>query len=316
MLSVVRRIEIDRPRVKGDLIVDGPRAHDGEPVIPPKATVPISTHFMVPTRKHHLKATKRYDFTFVDHNGHRTRKRGIDYKPERQRVKTTKLNSEAIAEIADQDEKALASLLKEEIGRYARHGRQHGGLGTISAVKGNAKIKSIYQDWWASDRASERQDIVVESGPKIVSEIGDAIVEYASKLPEDRLAKFPSLLLDRLDRDREYYGVSYLIVYALWRLNRLEDALQTVYERYEFKPALVDNIFRRSYVNRVLERNQQYGYSDVLGLLNGMLRYEHLHLVERELEKIEWLAMNTSEHPFQIAQKITSIRALRIANRE
>ncbi|MER8993031.1 hypothetical protein [Mesorhizobium sp. M0482] len=157
---------------------------------------------------------------------------------------------------------------------------------------------------------------MVESGPKIVSEIGDAIVEYASKLPEDRLAKFPSLLLDRLDRDREYYGVSYLIVYALWRLNRLEDALQTVYERYEFKPALVDNIFRRSYVNRVLERNQQYGYSDVLGLLNGMLRYEHLHLVERELEKIEWLAMNTSEHPFQIAQKITSIRALRIANRE
>ncbi|TPK85704.1 hypothetical protein FJ936_09200 [Mesorhizobium sp. B2-4-13] len=297
--------------------VEGPEGW-GDHAIPPHQTLRLNTHFMVPTRKFQWRGSKWFSFTFTDHTGRQTHKRNVEVKEERQRtIKTTKLPSEAVVDLTDDRERAVVSLLQEEIVRYSRNGRENGGLGTIQAVDGYKKITThVYQDSWTSSRAAERQDISVDNDTKIASETGDALVDYGASLPADGADVVQQYLLDRIDRDRDYYGVTYIIVYALWRMDRLNEAFTTVLSRYEHKATIADKIFRRAHTNRVLVKEQRYGYSDVSGLLNGILRYEHESLSEDDLNSIEKFARATREHAFQIQQKVTSIRALRIAGRK
>lgn len=309
-------VDINRPKVREAIfMVEGPEGW-GNFGIPPRQTLRLHTDFMVPTRKFQWRGSKWFDFTFTDHTGHQTHKRHIEVKEERQRTaKTTKLPGEAVVNLTDDRQRAVVSLLQDELVRYSRNGREKGGLGTILAVEGQKKITTnIYQDGWTSIRAAERQDITVGRDTKIVSEIGDKLVDYEAHLPADGASVVQEYLLDRIDRDREYYGVTYITVYALWRMDRLKDALETVFARYEYKPTFADKIFRRSYANRVLAKEQRYGYSDVLGLLNGILRYEHESLSEDDLNSIEKLARTTGEHAFQIPQKVASVRAYRVGS--
>ncbi|KTC84438.1 hypothetical protein [Legionella drozanskii] len=57
---------------------------------------------------------------------------------------------------------------------------------------------------------------------------------------------------------------------------------------------------------------KDFGLSNVLMLLNGLLNYFHPDFDEEMLDTIEEFVHGLSEHSFKIPEKITAIRALRL----
>jgi hypothetical protein len=69
---------------------------------------------------------------------------------------------------------------------------------------------------------------------------------------------------------------------------------------------------RRKPAEQLLENHQRHGYSDALGVINGLLRYEHQSFTENDLDDIEEFVTNIDEHSFQIEEKINSVRSYRL----
>ena len=105
--------------------------------------------------------------------------------------------------------------------------------------------------------------------------------------------QFASALLTRID-GKAYLSVSYFIVLVLLTIGRLKDALQKAKSN--------------------LSRNEisVFGLSNVLMLLNGLLRYRHTDFTNEMLDEIERLLDGLNEHSFQIPEKLAAIRTARL----
>ncbi len=80
--------------------------------------------------------------------------------------------------------------------------------------------------------------------------------------------RFVYSLPDRLAADRGYLVVSYFIVVVLWRIGLLSDALQRAKRDLPEKEA------------------RFFGLSNVLMLLNGLLKYRHPEFNDQMLDEI------------------------------
>lgn len=88
--------------------------------------------------------------------------------------------------------------------------------------------------------------------------------------------------------------VAYLIVLALWKVGLLGEALDA------------------AMFGLPEDDQRSFGMSNVLILLNAMLRFQHLQFTDEALDTIERFVQGGGEHPFRIPQKIAAIRAYRI----
>jgi hypothetical protein len=84
-----------------------------------------------------------------------------------------------------------------------------------------------------------------------------------------------------------------------------------LYKRSKQNIPYFDKILRRP-INELLEPHQRYGFSDLLGMINGLLRYEHQSFTDIELDLLEEFISSLKEHTFNIEEKINSIRAFRL----
>ena len=75
------------------------------------------------------------------------------------------------------------------------------------------------------------------------------------------------------------------------------------------------NALRKAREDLPTGENRVFGLSNVLMLLNGMLRYRHLDFSDGDLDEIERTIHGLDEHPFLIPIKISAIRASRLAGR-
>lgn len=117
---------------------------------------------------------------------------------------------------------------------------------------------------------------------------------YQRLSTEPERAGFVSALLDRLNADKGYMRVSYFIVCALWKIGRLQEALQKA---------------------RSLPQGEikTYGLSNVLFLFNGLLRYRHPDFTPEMLDQLESFVHDLKqEHAFSILEKIAAIRTARL----
>jgi hypothetical protein len=103
-------------------------------------------------------------------------------------------------------------------------------------------------------------------------------------------------LLARLDAKKGYVGASYFIVCVLWSIGSLPDAL------------------RKAKHSLPTGNDKLYGLSNVLRLLNGLLKYRHPDFTNEMLDEIERMLRDLNEHPFRLPQKIAAIRADRLVN--
>ena len=98
--------------------------------------------------------------------------------------------------------------------------------------------------------------------------------------------RFKRALLDRLAPNKGYLAVSYFIVAVLWTLGSLPEALEKA------KRALPQN------------ETRVFGLSNVLMLLNGLLKYRYPDFTNDMLDDIERMTHGLTEHTFMIPAKI------------
>ncbi len=308
---------IDKPRVFGHVsIKDVNSQYYGSYSIPPHATTNLHADFSInpPIRKEGQKL--KLNISFVDQYGKKRKFKNVEFESDKKRRSVPKsLQTEAVYELEHDTEKKIASVLKDEINRYKKYGRCSGELGSVYAMYNGRKIKSIYQDGWTSSKSGERQEIVSDpQNSRIYSENGEALVNYYKKMQDDKEKElFRNSLISRLNREKEYYCVSYLILYVLFRIGRLDEGFAAAEIGLMRKQSFLSRTLRIRSRSELLEHHQRYGFSDFLGMLNGLLRYEHSSFTDKELDLIEKFIESVKEHTFRIEEKINSIRSFRLS---
>jgi hypothetical protein len=309
---------IKKPLTQGHVLIkDLHSGYHGSYPIPPNSTTDLHADFWITPPICKDGKDLIVDIVFVDQYGQkRTIKNTIIPSDNCKTLSPIKLQEEAIYKLDHDVEKEVAAVLKDEINRYKKYGRSSGLLGSVFATHQGRKIRSIYQDGWTSSKTGERQEIVIDpENSQVQSENGDALVNYYNDLDKNENNElFINSLISRLDREKEYYCVSYLIIYILFRIGRLSDGLAAASIGLPAKPTLLDMFFRRKATEKLLERHQRHGYSDALGMINGLLRYNHQSFTNNELDIIEEFIMHTDEHAFQIGEKINSVRSFRVTH--
>ncbi|WP_417319231.1 hypothetical protein [Emcibacter sp.] len=309
---------IKSPWIQGQVLLkDTSSPCFGKFPIPPNSTTELHADFwIVPPIQKEGKDLK-LDVVFVDQNGQKRILRQTFFRSDRKKTSKVKaLAQEAVYTLSHNIEKHVVGILKDEISRYKKYGRESGQLGSIYAEYIGRKIKSIYQDSWTSSRSGERQEIVRDPQNSHIScENGDTLVQYFETLQSKNDKKiFLESLTSRLSREKEYYCVSYLILYVLFRVGRLEEGLKAVESGLSKQRSLWDIILFKKTDEGSFEKFQRHGYGDLLGMINGLLRYEHGSFSNDDLDLIEEFIHKTDEYTFSIDEKLNSIRAYRLAS--
>lgn len=308
---------IVNPRIYGHVLTkDVNSQYHGSYPVPPHNTTDLHADFWInpPIRK--VGKDLKLDIVFVDQYGQKRKIKNVEFLSDKRKKSTPKnLQVEAIYALENDIEKKVAAVLKDEINRYKKYGRRSGELGSIYALYNGRKIKSIYQDGWTNSKSGERQEIVSDpENAHVSSENGDALVNYYNELNDDAERElFINSLISRINQEKEYYCVSYLLLYVLFRIGRLNDGLAASESYLQKKQSLLDRFLQRKPKEELLELHQRYGFSDVLGLINGLLRYEHPSFSDKELDLIDQFISNVEEHAFRIDEKINSIRSFRLS---
>lgn len=291
-----------RPRVAGHVATqDRRRGVFGGYPIPPHGTADLSAHFWVkpPVQEDGKDFDARVEFIDQYGNKHRTKKVRFACHP-RTTPKKQEPPKELVYSISDPLLKKIVSVLKAEVDRYRGCGRTVGGMGSVQTTVGGQTYRGVGSDWREAD--SPRQQEVLEQPTlgAVHSENADALLSIYNVLgSQEERERFKTALLDRLSRDGEYACIGYFIGLVLFRTGHLSDAV--------------------SRAKRDLFGDREFGFSNLLWLVDGLLKFEHSAFSDDPLDAIERVVHGVDEHLFRIPQRIAAVRALRLvplSNRE
>lgn len=291
---------LGRKRVNGMVMV--PRSAEdnlhGFYDIPPNETRNAPFDFWV----YPPVAKVREDFiahsvTLIDQFGNRHSVRGVIFGYlDADQPKPPKRPEELVYKIADPVEKEVVSVLQSELARYQNCGRRVGGLGSVHLVYQGRSFRGVGGDSWTPDSPIDQSIVSDPEAASICSDNLDALVGYYNRLTTDsERDRFVAALTNRLHADKGYLEVAYFIVCVLTKIGQFSRALQKVKQDL---PA---------------GEQKAFGLSNVLMLLNGMLKYRHPDFTSEMLDEVERLIHNLNEHPFLIPQKLSAIRTNRLA---
>lgn len=298
-------VRLVKPRVRGEILhedvsvraVDrnmyGTAAHSGY-LIPPKMILPASASVMirgVPWGK--LKNEVRVKIAISDDEGY---EQSIAFKmrviaptsatPARPAVEMVPVISNAV-------EREVATVLQAELSRYEKCGRRVGGLGSVHFAIDGRGMTGVGTDSW---NANSPKNQSVADNPDVCdlqSDNLEALMAFYERLSAAEKEQFASALTMRLG-DKSYLAVSYFIVLALMKIGRLKDALENAKSKLPQGDISV------------------FGLSNVLMLLNGLLRYRYPDFTNGMLDEIERFLDGLNEHSFQIPEKLAAIRTARL----
>jgi hypothetical protein len=182
--------------------------------------------------------------------------------------------------------------LKDELSRYAEHGRLIGGFGSITLTYHGRTLEGL--GWvWRQQGLLRRQSIIPDpEGAQVASDNADALIRRYEGLNNDERQRFTNALLRRLSRQTEYAPIGYFIVYVLFRIGKLSESLHEAAAN--------------------LRGDQSLGFSEIMRLLDGLLHVAHPSFSADMLDEIEAFVEGLSEDTSQIRERIAAIRADRI----
>lgn len=199
-------------------------------------------------------------------------------------------------EITDPIEKEIVSVLKAERSRFQICGRNAGGLGSVHVAYQNRSLISFGGDSWQTNSPLNQAIIADPEAASLKSDNLDALVALHSRLKSNEAREqFRKSLLERLDANKGYLDVSYFIVLVLWVTGSLPEALSKA------KQSLPTS------------DSKMFGLSNVLMLLNGLLKYRYPDFTNVMLDDIEKMIHGLDEHSFLISSKIAAIRSARLS---
>lgn len=198
--------------------------------------------------------------------------------------------------IIDPIEKEVVSVLKAEHSRYEMCGRPVGGLGSVHIIYRGQSLTGVGSDSWVSNSPLNQAIVADPEAALLSSDNLDALnALYCGFESDDERQQFTKVLLERLDAKKGYIDVSYFIFCVLFVIGALPDALSKA------KQALPTS------------ETKAFGLSNVLMLLNGMLKYRHPDFTNSMLDDIEKMLHGLEEHQFMIPAKIAAIRTSRLS---
>jgi hypothetical protein len=298
----ILRAEVPKPRTEASMLLIS-NDHDARrpQTLEPYESADIHASFFVQPVVGEKGKPWRSAVIFIDQYGNRHKVKNAVFRPmETSQPSAPKEREEFPYEIADPIEKEVVSVLKAEIARYAICGRTVGGLGSVYLVyRGRAFAGGWPTDSWTPNSTNNQMIVPDPETAEVKSDNLDALLSFYGRLSgEDERATFANALLNRLDEKAGYLVVSYFIVAVLWRTGFLSEALRKA------RRSLPEN------------EHRAFGLSNVLMLLNGLLRYRHPDFSGEMLDEIERMLNGLEEHPFLIPTKLAAIRAHRLQRAE
>ncbi len=289
-----------RKRVAGMVLTaDGePRRMYGMHDIPPGETRDLTFDFWIfPPVVERGRKFVAHSVTVLDQYGNRHTLKRVEFKSQDIDQAKPDEPEERAYQIADDVERQVVAVLQAERARYKVCGRSSGGLGSVHVVYRGNVLPSIGQDSWTPNSPANQLLIPDSTEASLRSENLDALVTvYRGLANDEERQRFSEALLNRIDSTRGYLDVSYFIVVTLMSVGLLEPALVKAREALP------------------VGEQKAFGLSNVLLMMNGLLRYRHVDFTPAMLDTVERFIHGMKEHPFMIPEKIAAIRAARLGN--
>lgn len=287
-------VRLKRPKISGGILVRLPESKIyGTYRIPSKWTTDAIVNFCIqpPPRKEHK--TLIVTINFIDQFGNFHRVRRVKFFPPAKRTKEESPPLEPVSEISNPVEREVVGVLQAELSRYKACGRSVGGLGSIKTTYRDKSFTGV-GSWSVSSDSPDQQDIVTDpENAKIESDNASSLIDYYATLNGQQQNDFVKSCLDRLSREKPYASIGYFILFVLYRNGHLKKALEKA--------------------KRDLQGDSAYGFSDLLILLNGLLRFEHPNFLKEMLDESEQFLSGIKEHTFRISERIAAIRSIKLA---
>lgn len=286
---------IKRPRTEGMTITRHPEQDIyGRYPILPHQTSEVHSHFMLVPSVRRVGENYKATVILTDQFGNDHKIRNVVFRGPAPKVDEAKhLEQELVHRIQDPIEKDVAAVLKAELARYKSCGRRVGGLGSIETTIEGHRYAGIGTEWRKADSPENQAIVLGQNELSVTSDNAEALIALYSGLPSDEeRQRFVDALLNRMSKDKEYAPVGYFILFVLFRVGKLNEALGKA--------------------KSDLMGDGEYGFSDFLRLLDGLLRIQHAAFSLEMLDTVEQFIDGLSEHTFGISERLVSIRAYRL----
>jgi hypothetical protein len=285
-----------KPKTEGHVSIMHPNENifGSYPILPGETTEVISDFWIIPPVR---KVGEDFKTTVIltDHYGNEYKIKNLIFKgPQPKEPNKKELPPEPIHSISDPIEKEVVAVLKAEVNRYKECGRRVGGLGSIQTTIQGKTYTGVGTEWREADSPKNQTIMKDESAVEILSDNVQALMNlYAHLKTDEEKEKYFNSLIERINKQTEYAPVGYLILYVMFQLDRLNDAIDKA--------------------KKDLQGDGAYGFSDMLRFLDSLLRFRHTAFSPEMLDYIEKTIDGLNEHTFRISERLAAIRAFRLA---
>jgi len=298
-------VRLVKPRIPGEMVhedvvvravdrnIYGTAAHSGH-LIPPKMSLPASASVMirgVPWRKPENEV--RVKLAISDDEGYEqvvAFKMRVMSAP---RPTPARPALEMVSSLSNPVEREVVTVLQAELSRYEKCGRRVGGLGSVRLSIDGREMTGVGTDSWNPNSATNQSISDNSETCELRSDNLEALLAFYERVSPAEKEQVVSALVTRID-GKAYLPVSYFMVLVLWRIGHLKEALE------------------KARTNLPQGEIGVFGLSNVLMLLNGLLRYRHPDFTNEMLDEIERFLDGLNEHSFQIPEKLAAIRTARL----
>ncbi len=288
---------VRKPKVDGHIMVRHPEQDIyGGYYIPPQYTTDGRADFWIQPPIKKIGEPLVLDLEFLDQFGNVHQVRKVKFRPPQPKKKNVEPPMESIATIKDPVEREILGVLQSEVHRYKECGRRSGGLGSVILNCQGRKVPGVGTDCRTADSPEPQSIIPDPQNAKLESDNGTILIRYYQSLIGKDKQRFREVLIQRISRNNAYASIGYFFLYVGYRIEMLEDIL---------KSAKAD-----------LKGDSGYGFSDLLRLLDGMLKYEYQDFDSQALDIVEQFVEGLGdEHIFRIPERIRAIRAFLLSKK-
>ncbi|WGS47094.1 hypothetical protein LFL97_33750 [Burkholderia sp. JSH-S8] len=176
------------------------------------------------------------------------------------------------------------AILSEEMRQYVANGRQRGGLGSLNVTlqsepnNGWTKVGAVPNLLWSRD----------DGQPPIGSPNLDRLVRAFNDRDPAAQGGLVEYLLSHLNRASPFASVAYFNFMALHRAGQTAAAVAAA--------------------QRDLSGDKECAYSNLLGVLSGLVSREHFDMEPALLDTLQQILANDPEHNFRLIEKLNLAR--------
>lgn len=286
-----------KPRTEGHVLTRHPRENifGSYPILPGETTEVSSDFWIVPPMRKEGEDL-RTSVVLIDQYGNEHKIKNVVFKgPKPKEPRKEEPPSESLYAITDSLEKEIVAVLKAESNRYKECGRGVGGLGSLQTTINGKAYNGVGTEWREANSPKNQTITEAEDSVEIFSDNAQALLNLYSKLEtDDEKERYFHALLSRLDKGTEYAPIGYLILFVCFSLNKVEEVLDAAISS--------------------LQGDKAYGFSDLLRLLDALLKFRHSSFTPENLDSIERSLSAVKEHKFRIEERLVAIRAYRLSH--